>query len=186
MYCRFEGTVLLKSMYSNYTSIENNSIYPMFLMFPCQCPWNLTLTKKMKKEWHHQSHGVSSNFAQLSVSQVMYIEIDGTRWKLRDRHNKISNTGAIFHGNLVVSSQPSNKNTKSWLSVPISKILSVPGLHCVYLHGGAVALVSISKPAFPCCTLVQVNVLNVDIHTDHTSKAEHTDSGGVGHRCVTK
>lgn len=141
----------------------------------------------MKKEWQHQSHGVSTNFAQLSVSQVMYIEIDanGARWNLRDRHNKIFNTGAIFHGNLVVCTK-SNKNTKSWLSVPISKVVSVPGQHCVYLHGGAVALVSISKPAFPCCTLVQVNVLNVDIHTDHTSKAEHTDSGGVGHRCVTK
>lgn len=121
------------------------------------------------------------------ICQVMYIEIDANsaRWNLRDRHNKIFNTGAIFHGNLVVCTK-SNKNKKSWLSVAISKVVSVPGLHCVYLHGGAVALVSISKPAFPCCTLVQVNVLNVDIHTDHTSKAEHTDSGGVGHRCVTK
>lgn len=44
----------------------------------------------------------------------------------------------------------------------------------VYLHGGAIALMSISKPAVVCCTLVQVNALNVDIHTYNTSEMRKT------------
>lgn len=42
----------------------------------------------------------------------------------------------------------------------------------VYLHGGAVALVCVGKPAVSCCALVQVDVLNVDVHTDHTSDTD--------------
>ncbi|KAG7232467.1 hypothetical protein INR49_008831 [Caranx melampygus] len=52
---------------------------------------------------------------------------------------------------------------------------------CVYLHAGAIALVRISKPVVSCCALVQVDVLDVDVHTDHTSDAErrrgHTRDG---------
>lgn len=52
---------------------------------------------------------------------------------------------------------------------------------CIYLHGGAVALVTVSEPAVACCTLVQVDVLNVDVHTDHSSNTEHIHiKRGVG------
>lgn len=46
-----------------------------------------------------------------------------------------------------------------------------------YLHGGAVALVCIGEPAVSRRTLVQVDVLNVDVDADHTSDAQRQETG---------
>lgn len=82
--------------------------------------------------------------------------------------------------------QMKNKNN---FSDTLAELISLPGLVFVYLHAGAIALMSIREPAVPCCTLVQVDVLNVDIHAYHTSNTGDTHmhtflGGGWSELCV--